>query len=100
MDAHQYGIEHFLIQPGKSTHNAYIELFNGKFRDECLNEHWFESLSQAMYEIVRWRTDFNEVRPHSSSQSRRNTRIQASQFTPCLLRRKSPIDGCRLGVAR
>ena len=41
------GVQHILIQPGKPTQNAYIESFNGKFRDECLNENWFESLAQA-----------------------------------------------------
>lgn len=46
--------------------NGYIESFNGKFRDECLNEHWFESLSQARSTIAAWRQDYNEVRPHSS----------------------------------
>lgn len=46
--------------------NDYIESFNGKFRDECLNEHWFETLSQARIEIANWRRDYNEVRPHSS----------------------------------
>ena len=54
------------IQPGKPTQNAYIESFNGKFRDECLNEHWFQNLAQARAEIARWRADYNEVRPHSS----------------------------------
>ena len=60
------GVRHILNQPGKPTQNAYIESFNGKFRDECLNEHWFLSLKQARVEIARWRTDYNEVRPHSS----------------------------------
>lgn len=60
------GVRHILNQPGKPTQNAYIESFNGKFRDECLNEHWFQSLKQARAEIARWRTDYNEVRPHSS----------------------------------
>ena len=45
---------------------GYIESFNGKFRDECLNEQWFESLSQARECIAHWRRDYNEVRPHSS----------------------------------
>ena len=45
--------------------NAYIERFNGKFRNECLNEQWFESLMQARQEISRWRRDYNEARPHS-----------------------------------
>lgn len=63
---HKNGIEHLLIQPGKPTQNAYIESFNGKFRDECLNEHWFESLSQARAAIAIWRKDYNELRPHSN----------------------------------
>jgi putative transposase len=48
--------------------NGYIESFNGKFRDECLNEHWFGSLSQARSAIATWRQDYNEIRPHSSCQ--------------------------------
>ena len=48
--------------------NGYIESFNGKFRDECLNEHWFETLAQARSTIAAWRQDYNEVRPHSSCQ--------------------------------
>jgi putative transposase len=64
--AYARGIEHLLIEPGKPTQNAYIESFNGKFRDECLNEHWFETLAQARTEIATWRRDYNEVRPHSS----------------------------------
>ena len=46
--------------------NGYIESFNGKFRDECLNEQWFQTLHQARGVIADWRRDFNEVRPHSS----------------------------------
>ena len=46
--------------------NGYIESFNGRFRDECLNEHWFETLPQARTVITEWRRDYNEVRPHSS----------------------------------
>jgi len=46
--------------------NGYIESFNGKFRDECLNEQWFETLQQARSAITLWRQDYNEARPHSS----------------------------------
>lgn len=63
---HARGVEHLLIEPGCPTQNAYIESFNGKFRDECLNEHWFVTLAQARIEIAAWRRDYNEVRPHSS----------------------------------
>jgi putative transposase len=73
--AQQHGIEHVLIDPGKPMQNGYIESFNGKFRDECLNEHWFTSLSQAREVIAEWRRDYNEVRPHSSC-----GRIPPAQF--------------------
>lgn len=62
----RHGIEHLLIQPGRPMQNGYVESFNGKFRDECLNEHWFTSLAQARDVIAAWRRDYNEVRPHSS----------------------------------
>ena len=45
--------------------NAFVESFNGGFRDECLNEHWFLSLTDARELIERWRRDYNAVRPHS-----------------------------------
>nr|WP_244664598.1 IS3 family transposase [Xanthomonas phaseoli] len=60
------GVKLLLIQPGKPTQNAYIESFNGKFRDECLNENWFTSMEHAKATIAAWRRDYNEVRPHSS----------------------------------
>ena len=61
-----HGIEHLLIQPGRPMQNGFIESFNGRFRDECLNERWFETLDQARTEIAKWRRDYNEVRPHGS----------------------------------
>ena len=61
-----HGIRHILIQPGRPMQNGYIESFKGKFRDECLNEQWFQSLPQARDCIAEWRKDYNEVRPHSS----------------------------------
>jgi putative transposase len=64
--ARKHGIRHILIEPGRPMQNGYIESFNGKFRDECLNEHWFETLPQARNTIADWRQDYNEVRPHSS----------------------------------
>ena len=70
-----HGIRHILIQPGRPMQNGYIESFNGKFRDECLNEQWFQSLPQARDCIAEWRKDYNEVRPHSSL-----GRIPPSQF--------------------
>lgn len=64
--AYGRGVQLKLIQPGKPTQNAFIESFNGKFRDECLNEHWFTSLAHARAQIAVWRRDYNEQRPHST----------------------------------
>jgi putative transposase len=64
--AYQRGVELRLIQAGKPTQNAYVESFNGKFRDECLNEHWFRSLPEARQIVGRWRQDYNQGRPHSA----------------------------------
>jgi putative transposase len=61
--AHERGVQLRLIQPGKPNQNAYIESFNGRLRDECLNEHWFPSLLHARAEIERWRREYNEERP-------------------------------------
>ena len=60
------GVTMKLIQPGKPTQNAYVESFNGRFRDECLNENWFTSVEHARAVVNTWRKDYNEVRPHSS----------------------------------
>lgn len=56
---------HF-ITPGRPMENGYIESFHGKFREECLNEHWFLNLDDARETIESWRIDYNRVRPHSS----------------------------------
>lgn len=54
------------IQPGKPVQNAFIESFNGTFRDECLSQHWFTSLREARRIIEAWRLEYNTARPHSS----------------------------------
>ena len=54
------------IQPGKPTQNAFVESLNGRFREECLNQHWFRTLAEATYEINLWRQHYNHERPHSS----------------------------------
>jgi putative transposase len=46
--------------------NAYVESFNGRFRDECLNEHWFQTMAHAKQVIESWRNEYNTERPHSS----------------------------------
>jgi putative transposase len=67
-------------RPGKPTDNAFIETFNGSFRDECLNLHWFKSLDEAKVEIEAWRRDYNESRPHMALGNRtpQEYRLRAS----------------------
>ena len=64
--AHARGVALHFIRPGKPIENAYVESFNGRFRDECLNQTWFTDLGHARREIAAWRQDYNHVRPHSS----------------------------------
>lgn len=64
--AHANGIVLDFIRPGKPQENAFIESFNGKFREECLSENWFVSLEDARRTIEAWRQDYNNERPHSS----------------------------------
>jgi putative transposase len=64
--AYQRGVRLHFIDPGKPEQNAYVESFNGKFRDECLNEHWFADLKEAREKIEDWRQDYNQRRPHSA----------------------------------
>ena len=54
------------IEPGSPWQNGFGESFNGKLRDECLNAHWFQSLSEARITVEAWRLDYNQKRPHSS----------------------------------
>jgi putative transposase len=64
--AFKHGVKIDFIHPGKPNENAYIESFNGRFREECLNEHIFETLDEAREIIEEWRQDYNDERPHSS----------------------------------
>ena len=64
--AYRKAVDLKLIAAGKPTQNAFVESFNGKFRDECLNDHYFSNLTHARAVIAAWRKDYNEARPHSS----------------------------------
>lgn len=92
--AYQQGVRLHFIDPGKPVQNAFIESFNGKMRDECLNEHWFLSLGEARETIEAWRRDYNEVRPHSALGNRTPMECTAcgatlrSPTAPCELRRR------------
>jgi putative transposase len=60
------GVTLCYITPGKPMENGYIESFNGKFREECLNQNWFKNISEASILIENWRQDYNKNRPHSA----------------------------------
>jgi putative transposase len=64
--AEDNGVGIHFIQPGKPVQNCFVESFNGRFRDECLNEHWFTSIDDAREIIEDWRVNYNEVREHGS----------------------------------
>ncbi len=64
--AKKCGIKLQFIQPGKPTQNPFVESFNGKFREYCLDMHWFRDLEEARQEIDSWRKHYNEEKPHSS----------------------------------
>lgn len=64
--AYAHHVQLRFIDPGKPVQNAYIESFNGRLRDECLNEHWFGTLGAVRSIVAAWRQDYNSVRPHSS----------------------------------
>ena len=64
--AYQHLLQLRFIESGTPVQNAYIESFNGKLRDECLNEHWFSNMPYARAIVEAWRQDYNRVRPHSA----------------------------------
>jgi putative transposase len=76
--AYQAGVTLDFSRPGKPTDNAYIESFNGSFRDECLNTNWFLSMEDARTKINSWRKEYNEFRPHSSLGGRAPNEIENS----------------------
>lgn len=78
--AHRRGVTLSFIQPGKPTQNCYIESFNGRLRDECLNLHWFLSLADARRTIESWRERYNSARPHSGLAGRTPSEFAALQL--------------------
>ena len=64
--AYESAVKLHFIRAGKPVENAFIESFNGRFRDECLDQHWFADLADARSTIGDWLVDYNEVRPHGS----------------------------------
>jgi putative transposase len=78
--AYQNGMKIDFSRPGKPTVNAFVESFNGTFRAECLNAHWFGSLAEAKRLIKEWRQEYNESRPHRSLGERTPSEF-ASEYT-------------------
>jgi len=77
--AYQEGVKLQFSRPGKPTDNAMIESFNGSYRNECLQTHWFLSLEDARTKIENWRIEYNEYRPHSSLGNRTPTEFAQEQ---------------------
>ena len=77
-----HGVKLDFSRTGKPTDNAFIESFNGKFRMECLNQHWILSLSEAQAEIDSWREDYNGCRPHSALGARTPNEFAACSSGP------------------
>ena len=104
--AYMKGVTLDFSRPGKPTDNAFIELFNGKFRAECLNANWFLSLDEARAKCEDWRRDYNEVRPHScnrqqnadrASSDARQHRPAGRRMKPEFPRQAGPTSGASSG---
>lgn len=80
--AHQRGVQLHFITPGKPVENAFIESFNGRLRDECLNQHYFLSLADARRIIESWRVTYNTARPHGALKGLTPTEFAAHISTP------------------
>ncbi len=89
--AYQHGVRVRFIDPGRPVQNAIIESFNGRMRDECLNQHWFLDLADARRIIAAWREDYNTRRPHSALGGR--TPEEFARFTEG----RSPASPTRAG---
>jgi putative transposase len=91
--AMQNGVQLCFIRPGRPVENGFIESFNGRLRDECLNVEWFSALAQARTMLAKWRFHYNELRPHSSLADRTPAAF-ARQFA-AVVERSAPktVDG-------
>lgn len=84
--AYSRGVRLHFIDPGKPIQNCFVESFNGRLRDECLNEHWFTSIYDARQTVETWRVDYNGVRPHSSLGNQTPEEFRASVTRPLAAR--------------
>ena len=81
--AYERGVTLRFIEPGKPTQKAFIESFNGRLRDECLNQHWFQSLEEAKLLIEEWREEYNSYRPHGSLAGLTPREFLSRRFEAC-----------------
>ena len=93
----QRGVEWHYIAPGKPMQNGFVESFNGRLRDECLNEHLFANLKEAREIIEEWRTDYNTNRPHSSLNGLTPTEFAARPNQGQNWNRTSPYERGQVG---
>ncbi len=91
--AHRHGVRLEFSRPGKPTDNAFIEAFNRRFRDECLNLHWFDSLEEAQATIEAWRVDYNTERPHVALGQQTPAAFSQSCQPPRRRSRTNPTGG-------
>lgn len=84
--AYSRGVRLHFIDPGKPIQNCFVESFNGRLRDECLNEHWFTSIYDARQTVETWRVDYNGVRPHSSLGNQTPEEFRAAVTRPTAAR--------------
>ena len=84
--AYQNGVKIDFSRPGKPTDNGHIESFNGTFREECLNAHWFATLAEVRQIIEAWRSEYNESRPHRALGERtpHEFAFQIAAIHPCI----------------
>jgi len=97
--AHQAGVQLDFIRPGRPAQNGYIESFNGRLRDECLNSELFFNLEDAREKLERWRCDYNQQRPHSALADRtpaefaRRGGVGPSPSQAWIRQRRQPVKG-------
>jgi len=87
--AYRRGVTLDFSRPGKPTDNAFIEAFNGRFREECLNAHWFLSLADAQEKVENWRRYYNEERPHGAIGNKPPILLHTTMTQPARHREKS-----------
>ena len=90
--AYQNGVKINFSRPGKPTDNAFIESFNGTFRDECLNVHWFETLAEAKQLIEAWHQEYNESRPHRALEDLAPANSPASSRLAANWQQPKPVE--------